>query len=623
MVKHRTSVRSTKHRVCVRRRTIGGATKVSVLRNVSHPPVTVDVTPVTTTSSLDEHSEAEPSSSCMSETAYTKAKKKELRAWDSLKEDMLRVSYESSAPSTNICALCKEHAEYRCLECSSTNMFCETCITKTHRNSLHLPEKWNKTLYVTSPLELALRLPGEHCSHAVYARDMKIFVNTGQLCSFSVTLCTCEPETCTLLRYGIWPATPERPQTAFSIALLELFHYLSMECQVSVEGFCNMLRWKNNLSLSEVNMLYRALVGESISQFRHHHFRCRSLSGLCPSFDDGTTCPVCPKSNGNLIVTMDANFGLVRKRSSGSSLVEPLHGNRMFVREEDVQEYLSSHPDGSKPNEDCSNFKAGNLLRSQKNQQKLDVTGVFGVSCRHEIPLVFLNMTQGERLAYPMYIIKELLTRNQGKNLNLHVIYDIACVLSSHMHKKAEAMQQGVSLAVPAFHVFGHKLQCQVLYSTRRLKGFGLTDGEGMERLWSFLRRFARITKEMSPSHRLDLLTEALLYYGRRKTADIEVQLHHRWEKAEKVANLAKEELAAVLKEAPASVSEHTVQRWMETENEVARLTVLKTKIADSVPKWKRVYVTTLIELQQLKSCDHDSAVADEKKWTGNCCQIV
>ncbi|XP_040927240.1 uncharacterized protein LOC114857791 isoform X2 [Betta splendens] len=249
-------------------------------------------------------------------------------------------------------------------------------------------------------------------------------------------------------------------------------------------------------------MLYRALVGESISQFRRHHFRCRSLSGLCPSFDDGTTCPVCPKSKGNLIVTMDANFGLVRKRSSGSSLVEPLHGNRMFVREEDVQEYLSSHPDGSKPNE-----------------------------------------------------------------------------------KKAEAMQQGVSLAVPAFHVFGHKLQCQVLYSTRRLKGFGLTDGEGMERLWSFLRRFARVTKEMSPSHRLDLLTEALLYYGRRKSADIEVQLHHRWEKAEKVTNLAKEELAAVLKEAP-----------------------------DSVPKWKRVYVTTLIELQQLKSCDHDSAVADEKK---------
>lgn len=61
----------------------------------------------------------------------------------------------------------------------------------------------------------------------------------------------------------------------------------------------------------------------------------------------------------------------------------------------------------------------------------------------------------------------------------------------------------------------------QIMYSTRRLPGFGLTDGEGMERLWSFLRRFSRVTKEMTPSHRLDLLTDALLYYGRRKSADL------------------------------------------------------------------------------------------------------
>ena len=61
----------------------------------------------------------------------------------------------------------------------------------------------------------------------------------------------------------------------------------------------------------------------------------------------------------------------------------------------------------------------------------------------------------------------------------------------------------------------------QIMYSTRRLPGFGLTDGEGMERLWSFLRRFARVTKEMTRSHRLDLLTDGLLHYQRRKTADL------------------------------------------------------------------------------------------------------
>ena len=38
-----------------------------------------------------------------------------------------------------------------------------------------------------------------------------------------------------------------------------------------------------------------------------------------------------------------------------------------------------------------------------------------------------------------------------------------------------------------------------------------------MECLWSYLRRFSRMTKEMRPSHRVDVLVNALLYYGRQK----------------------------------------------------------------------------------------------------------
>ena len=45
--------------------------------------------------------------------------------------------------------------------------------------------------------------------------------------------------------------------------------------------------------------------------------------------------------------------------------------------------------------------------------------------------------------------------------------------------------------------------------------GFGLRDGEVVEHLWSYLRRFSAMTKEMRPAHRIDVLTHALLYYGR------------------------------------------------------------------------------------------------------------
>lgn len=39
------------------------------------------------------------------------------------------------------------------------------------------------------------------------------------------------------------------------------------------------------------------------------------------------------QADGDMIVTLDANFGLVRKQSSGTSAVEPLHGTHMFVDE--------------------------------------------------------------------------------------------------------------------------------------------------------------------------------------------------------------------------------------------------------------------------------------------------
>lgn len=43
--------------------------------------------------------------------------------------------------------------------------------------------------------------------------------------------------------------------------------------------------------------------------------------------------------------------------------------------------------------------------------------------------------------------------------------------------------------AVSVFHAFGHQWACQLIYHPRKCKGFGLSDGEGCERLWSALRK--------------------------------------------------------------------------------------------------------------------------------------
>ena len=42
----------------------------------------------------------------------------------------------------------------------------------------------------------------------------------------------------------------------------------------------------------------------------------------------------------------------------------------------------------------------------------------------------------------------------------------------------------------------------------------GGLDGEVMERLWATYRRYARMTKEMRPSNRVDILSDVFLFMG-------------------------------------------------------------------------------------------------------------
>ena len=55
----------------------------------------------------------------------------------------------------------------------------------------------------------------------------------------------------------------------------------------------------------------------------------------------------------------------------------------------------------------------------------------------------------------------------------------------------------------------------QLKCSARNKQGYSLSDGEGVERLWAYLRRFSRMTKEMRPSHCVDVLVSDLFQYSR------------------------------------------------------------------------------------------------------------
>jgi len=93
------------------------------------------------------------------------------------------------------------------------------------------------------------------------------------------------------------------------------------------------------------------------------------------------------------------------------------------------------------------------------------------------------------------------------------VLYDIACSLHAHINKNENALfefRSRFNWCISIFHAYAHSMKCQLQYHPRICSSIGLTDGESLERLWSYLGRFASTTKYMRPSHKLDILELAI-----------------------------------------------------------------------------------------------------------------
>ncbi|XP_046855178.1 uncharacterized protein LOC124448226 [Xenia sp. Carnegie-2017] len=130
--------------------------------------------------------------------------------------------------------------------------------------------------------------------------------------------------------------------------------------------------------------------------------------------------------------------------------------------------------------------------------------------------------------------------------LKINILYDVACMLVKHLqfvcYKKnlEDPIVDIFQFSIPIFHCYGHVGRCQVKFSPRREEGFGLTDGEMLERLWAYIRKFSRMTKEIRPSQRVDVLSDALLHYGKKTKINLGNLLMARMKRAVDVKETAK-----------------------------------------------------------------------------------
>ncbi|XP_065891624.1 uncharacterized protein [Dysidea avara] len=167
---------------------------------------------------------------------------------------------------------------------------------------------------------------------------------------------------------------------------------------------------------------------------------------------------------------------------------QPLYDGKYFETQSNVDQFVNQYP--VKPAqhavEECNEFLAGNVLRTKFRYSALDETGVIGIACRHEHPYSFYSLRHGERISYIVYALEKL--KEQCSNQSaVYLLYDVACILKRHLQsQQRNDLTEFFKLVVPVFHAYGHKVDCQFSMSAAYQAGFGLTDGEVLERcIWA------------------------------------------------------------------------------------------------------------------------------------------
>ncbi|KAJ2912602.1 hypothetical protein MD484_g7823, partial [Candolleomyces efflorescens] len=147
--------------------------------------------------------------------------------------------------------------------------------------------------------------------------------------------------------------------------------------------------------------------------------------------------------------------------------VDAVGANISKVRKKPAKQRKSEVPDEAI--DECENGHiAGTGTKVKTDPDRFDDTGTMALVCRHDIPILLANIdTPGEQ-------------QNTSQ-----IKYDI---LSPQITNR-------LTFATSIMHSYVHQWACQLAYNPRFRNGLGLTDGEGVERYWSRMRKIISRTR--------------------------------------------------------------------------------------------------------------------------------
>ncbi|KIJ05044.1 hypothetical protein PAXINDRAFT_21677 [Paxillus involutus ATCC 200175] len=136
-------------------------------------------------------------------------------------------------------------------------------------------------------------------------------------------------------------------------------------------------------------------------------------------------------------------------------------------------------------------FMAADEKREKASTHFFADTGLMALLCQHDHVLWLVNMTSaGEKQHYALALIQQLM-HHIPDDMRVGLLCDIGCQLEHSWRKFkffANSILSRFHFAISVFHAYGHQWPCQVVYHPQKRQGFGLSDGEGCEQLWSALK---------------------------------------------------------------------------------------------------------------------------------------
>ncbi|TDL16254.1 hypothetical protein BD410DRAFT_731572 [Rickenella mellea] len=467
-------------------------------------------------------------------------------------EEVLRHNARSTHSNQDTCIQCGTPGPtIRCHDCFTDRLICDKCTVHAHnRLPFHRLERWTDSHFKHVSLkELGLRLQlghpdGEACANPHPGSEEFVVIHTNGIHNVRINFCACqtaEQHTTQLLRARLFPATVDSPKTAATFAVLEHFHLSNFESKASAWHYYSALaRLTDNTGLIDVKVRYEAFRC-MVREWRHIRILKRAGRGHNPLPLSATPlgacaveCPACPHPGVNLpldwedappdkqwlytlILAMDANFRLKRRKSS-SNAIDPGLGTGLayFVEDIEFRSHIAKYVDQPEICS-CSGFSAVHDANTRCSKG-LSSTGVGALVCaRHQLVrrTSACDLQKGEKYANMDYIFWSAVKDDRPRRVVIS--YDIACQwmvnLWSRVPQLPPQLQSEAALIelikkLPNFHRPAHKDECQTTMNLHYTKGVGTTDGEAIEREWAGTNPLANSTKEMGPGARHDTLDD-------------------------------------------------------------------------------------------------------------------